>query len=174
MLKRTLSHKRSRELATHRAQTTKVGVAVAKEKMRRHMIDIGISIYLRDTGEPAGDLLGHLAWMLAIGTEIEIRRDPEQAKQMHSALRTVVQLSAGGNRWDASQASNLYQAAERAKEVMVANPLHGVELVSDADYIACHCERGTATLAMVAGDEVYESGECVQPSQELAAGGGAQ
>lgn len=153
MLKRRRTARSRRE----QAHASPVALAIAREKMRRHMVTFGIEIFLTDDGAPAAELLAHLGWVLAIGAEIAALVAPgtADAKRLHAALRTVIQLSTQGGRWQAALAGVLQLAADQANGLMVAHPMQGVDLIDAADYIASRIRAGTATLADVAGHEIY-------------------
>lgn len=139
------------------AQCGLIGVAVAREQMRSHMIDFSIALFMRDDGAPAGDLLAHLAWVLAIGAEIAAQQEfgSPLAKRLHAAVRTVVQMSATGNRWQAAQAGVLQEAAAEAKDLISANPIQPAARRDDAEWLASRVQAGAVTLADVAGSEIY-------------------
>lgn len=151
--KRRLARRSRQQLA----QCSPVGVAVSREEMRRHMIDFGVSVFMRDDGEPAGDLWPHLAWLLAMGSEIAAQQDVGSAltRRLHAALRTVVQLSATGGQWQASQAGVLHAAAVDAQALVSANPIQPTQRRDDAEWLASRVQAGMATLADVAGPEIY-------------------
>jgi len=92
-----------------------VATAVAKARMASHMTTVGIAVYMTADGEPARDLLSHLGWVIGIGAEIaaEVAPGLPQAKRLHAALRTVIQLSMD-NAWQAAQAGVLSDAANEA------------------------------------------------------------
>ena len=79
------------------------------------------------------------------------------AKQLHAALRTVLQMSADGARWQAAQAGVLEQAAQEAQRLAINHAHLAERLVPDADWIASRIRAGTATIADVAGAEVYRT-----------------
>ena len=153
----TKNRRRLRRSPAQLAQCGPVGVAVAREQMRRHMLDFSISLFMRDDGAPAGDLLPHLAWVLAIGSEIAAQQSfgSPAAKRMHAALRTVIQMSAAGNRWQAAQARVLHAAAAEAQALVSANPVQPVQRRDDAEWLASRVQAGVATLTDVAGPEIY-------------------
>lgn len=144
------------------AQCGAVGVAVAREEMRRHMLDFSISLFLRDDGADAADLLPNLAWVLAIGSEIAAEKSfgSPEARSIHAALRTVIHMSMTGNRWQAAQAPVLQAAATAAHALLSANPVQPVPRRDDADWIASRVQAGIATLADVAGPELYQRPLC--------------
>lgn len=145
--------RRKRQLA----QCGAVGVAVAREQMRRHMLDFSISLFMRDDGADARDLFPHLAWVLTIGSEIATEQafGSPLAKRLHAALRAVIDMSAKGNRWNAAQAPVLQAATAEAQALLSANPVQPVPRRDDAEWLASRVQAGIATLADVAGPEIY-------------------
>jgi hypothetical protein len=135
-----------------------VATAVAKAQMASHMTTVSIAVYMTTDGEPARDLLSHLGWVIGIGAEIAAAVAPglAQAKRLHAALRTVVQLSMD-NAWQAVQAGVLSDAATEASELLIAHPHVGVEQISSGDYIAARVRDGIARLSDVAGAEIYST-----------------
>lgn len=133
-----------------------VATAVANARMASHMTTVSIAVYMTADGEPARDLLSHLGWVIGIGAEIAAAVAPghPQAKRLHAALRTVVQLSTD-NAWQAAQAGVLADAANEASALLIAHPGIGVEQISSGDYIAARIRDGVARLTDVAGAEIY-------------------
>ncbi|MNK79843.1 hypothetical protein D3C87_995210 [compost metagenome] len=135
-----------------------VATAVAKAQMASHMTTVSIAIYMTADREPARDLLAHLGWVIGIGAEIAAAIAPgmAQAKRLHAALRTVVQLSTD-NAWQAAQAGVLSDAATEAKDLLVAHAGIGFDLIPSGDYIAGRIRDGIASLTDVAGAEIYST-----------------
>lgn len=133
-----------------------VGHAVAKQQMAQHMTTIGLEIYLADDGTPQRELLAHLGWMLGIGVEVAAATAPgsPEARALHAALRTIVQLSAD-DAWQNAQAPVLHDAAEASKALLIAHSALAFQFMSGADWIAARIRAGTASLADVAGAELY-------------------
>ncbi len=164
MKTKTMKRHRGRP-ARSRQQLAKcgaVGVAVAREQMRRHMLDFSISLFLRDDGADAADLFPHLAWVLAIGSEISAQQSfgSPLAKRLHAALRAVIVMSSSGNRWQAAQAPVLQAATAEAQALLSANPVQPIQRRDDAEWLASRVQAGIATLADVAGPEIYAARGC--------------
>jgi hypothetical protein len=144
-----------------------IAKAMAVASMRSHLTRVGLHIYTTQDGEPALDLLAHLAWLISLGAEIAANVAPGQleARRLHLALRAVVQLATTGARWDASLATSLHTAAQNAHTLMLAHAHLGEQLIPSADHLSDAIRAGTATLADIAGDEIYhqpisESTQC--------------
>lgn len=154
---KVLNRRKSAELC----RSHPVATAVAKAQMTSHMTTVSIAIYMATDGEPARELLSHLGWVIGIGAEIAAAVAPglAQAKRLHAALRTVIQLSVD-NAWQAAQAGVLSDAATEASELLIAHPHIGVEQIPSGDYIASRICDGVARLTDVAGAEIYAC-ECV-------------
>ena len=135
-----------------------VAAAVAKAQMASHMTTVSIAVYMTAEGEPARDLLAHLGWVIGIGAEIAAVVAPglTQAKRLHAALRTVIQMSME-NAWRAAQAGVLSDAATEAKDLLIAHAGIGFDLIPSGDYIAARIRDGVASLMDVAGAEIYST-----------------
>ena len=147
---------RMRHTSAQLCRSHPVATAVAKAQMASHMTTVGISIFITADGEPARDLLAHLGWIVGIGAEIAAAVAPglAQAKRLHAALRTIVQLSVEGE-WRAAQAGVLADAATEASELLIAHPHIGVDQNASGDCIASRIRDGAARLSDVAGAEIY-------------------
>jgi len=148
--------------AQRRAQRTRnafahpIGHAVAKQQMAKHMTTIGLEIFLADDGTPQRELLAHLGWMVAIGCEVAAATAPgsPEARGLHAALRTVVQMSVD-DAWQNAQAPVLNDAAEASKALLIAHYGLAFQFMTGADWIAAGIRAGTASLADLAGAELY-------------------
>lgn len=133
--------------------------SIAMRKLESHTRAVQIAIYTLVDGEPARKVLAHLAWLIGIGSEVAANLTPgtPEAKRLHGALRTVVQMSTQGGAWQASQAPALDQAVAASHALLLAHPEAVVQIAPGADYLCTLVENGTATLANVAGAELYQS-----------------
>lgn len=143
-----------------------VGRAIARAEtarrlaeLHRHIVSFNVSIYLADDGAPAAELLANLAWILAIGTQVSLQNATDQSdtRRIHAALRTVVQMSVDGGRWQAGQARVLHEAAELAKVVVLAHNDQALAAIENAAWLAGRIQRGQARLTDVAGSEIYNA-----------------
>ena len=136
-----------------------VAAAIARARMAAQMRDFAIAIYLANDGQPERETLAHLGWLIGLGAEMAAQTQPGSplAKQLHAALRTVLQMSADGARWQSAQAGILEQAAQSAQRLALNHASMAERLVPDADWIANRIRAGTATIADVAGAEVYRT-----------------
>ena len=134
-----------------------VAAAIARANMAAQMRDFAIAIYLANDGQPERETLAHLGWLIGLGAEMAAQTQPGSplAKQLHAALRTVLQMSADGARWQSAQAGILEQAAQSAQRLALNHASMAERLVPDADWIANRIRAGTATVGDVAGAEVY-------------------
>lgn len=148
--------------AQHRAQRARnakanpVAHAVSKLQMAEHMTTIGLEIFLADDGTPQRELLAHLGWMVVIGAEVAAATAPgsTQARALHAALRTIVQMSTD-DAWQNAQAPVLHEAAEASKALLIAHSALALQLIPDADWLAARIRAGTAALSDLAGAEIY-------------------
>lgn len=139
------------------ARANPVAAAFALQRMHSHMTTISIAIYMADDGHADRELLSHLGWMLGIGAEIAVQRNPgtAEARRLHAALRTVVAMSVDGGAWQSSQAPALDSACNAALALFTAHPNQGLDLIPSADWIASRIRDGQARLTDVAGAEIY-------------------
>jgi hypothetical protein len=158
-------HRRPVRTRAELARSGPVATAVALQRMSSHMTTVSIDIYLTADGEPARDLLSHLGWLIALGAEISATVKPgmPEAKRLHAALRTVIQMSVD-NAWQSSQAGTLDVAANESKALLIAHASIGLDLIASADWLASRIRDGQARLSDVAGAEIYSP----QPQGNLA------
>ncbi len=134
-----------------------VAIATAQAEMRKHLTRISIKAYLTADGEAVPALLGDLALVLGIGAEIGINRAPDapETRRMHAALRTVLQMSCNGHRWQVAQAAVLHEATALAVTAFDACPAVGIAMFPGACELAREIREGAARMDCVAGVEVY-------------------
>lgn len=146
--------RRSRQQLAH---CSPVGVAVSRHLMPAEQLELHISLFDLEHGAPCAERLATLAYTLAVGTSIEAeaRLGSPDCKQMHAALRTVLAMCEAGNRWDRAQAPVLYAADKKAEALLLANPIQPQELADRCEGLANCVRSGVATLADVAGPEIY-------------------
>lgn len=148
----------SRYRKANHAASHPVARAIALARMRSHMTTVGVDIYLRTEGEASLDLLSHLAWLIGIGAEIAANVAPGQleARRLHGALRSVIQMAAAGGAWKSALATTLHKAADDAKALLVKHPDLGLQFVPSGDFIAAKVKAGQVSLDDVAGAEIYQ------------------
>ena len=159
---------RNTDMALANAVHSPVGRAVkAKDSMDSRaelaelMTSINVRVYLTPEGERDHKLLGCLALMLTLGTQIGIwtdRQSPE-TKKIHAALRAVIQLSADGGQWKTAQAKALHEAAQLALALFLAHEPMGEQALEFGYWLASRVRCGTARLSDVAGAEIYNQPE---------------
>ncbi|SDZ71261.1 hypothetical protein SAMN05518854_11751 [Variovorax sp. YR266] len=151
-------HRRPVRTRAELARSGPVATAVALQRMSSHMTTVSIDIYLTSDGEPARELLSHLGWLIALGAEISATVKPgmPEAKRLHAALRTVIQMSMD-NAWQSSQAGTLDIAANESKALLIAHASIGLDLIASADWLASRIRDGQARLSDVAGAEIYSN-----------------
>lgn len=155
---RSNASRRRAAMTRHRlVQCNPVAVAVSRQAMRGAKLDMHIGLYDLAHGAPCGDHLACLAYTLAMGASVEARDRLGSAdgKQMHAALRTVVAMSAAGNRWDAAQAPVLFAADKKAEALMLAQPIQPQALADACEVLSRKVRAGTMGLGDVAGPEIY-------------------
>lgn len=169
LLQHQLQQKAARRKA---ARSSPVGRAVIKKEevdsvteLMEYMTAISVQIYMTPDGERDTKLLANLALVLSIGTEIALALVPDhgQTKQMHAALRTVMQFSClDGGRWQSAQAKRLHEAAKLASDVFLERPVFGTTFFQSAFDLAQKVRNGTARMSDVAGAEIYNKESKVQ------------
>jgi hypothetical protein len=149
------------------AHASPVGRAViAKEEidsvtaLMTYMTSVSVRIYLTADGERDTKLLANLALVLGVGAEVALALVPHhpETKRLHAALRTVLQFSVDGGRWQNSQAKVLHEAAQLATEVFLAQPVFGTRVFPGAFELAEKVRNGTARMSDVVGPEIYNTG----------------
>ena len=164
-LKRLQAHAQpARCLAAH---ASPVGRAViAKEELdsvaalMTSVTGISTRVYFTQDGECDRLLLSHLALVLGVGAEVALalaKHHPE-SKRLHAAVRTVVQMSVDGGRWNSTQAKILHEAAQLATEAFLAQPPLGARAFPGVFELAEKVKNGTARMSDVAGPEIYNTG----------------
>lgn len=174
-MKKTTAHGRKLKLKQAHTQiagytaahASPVGRAViAKEELdsvtelMTYMTSVNTRIYFTQDGERDTKLLANLALVLGVGAEVALAfalHHPE-SKRLHAALRTVVQFSVDGGRWNSSQAKILHEAAQLATNVFLTQPAFGARAFSGAFDLAEKVRNGTARMSDVAGPEIYNTG----------------
>lgn len=173
-MKKTTAH--GRKLQRLQAQTQIAGymaahaspvgrAVIAKEEvdsvtaLMTCMTSVSTRVYFTQEGEQDTRLLSHLALVLGVGAEVALalaKHHPE-SKRLHAALRTVVQMSVDGGRWNSSQAKILHEAAQLATEVFLTQPAHGARTFPSVFELAKKVRHGTARMSDVAGAEIYNA-----------------
>ena len=148
------------------AHASPVGRAViAKEEvdcvteLMTCMTNVSTRIYFTLDGERDTKLLANLALVLGVGTEVALALVPHhpETKRLHAALRTVLQFSVDGGRWQSSQAKVLHEAAQLATEVFLKRPVFGTRAFPGAFELAEKVRNGAARMSDVAGAEIYNT-----------------
>lgn len=103
------------------------------------------------------DLLVNLAWVLGIGAEVSHHIAPgsAQARRLHGALRTVVDMARAGNRWRAEFGPALDAALREANALIDAHPAVWPRFNPGATWLAQEIREGRVPANAVAGAELY-------------------
>lgn len=141
----------------NKAVVSPVGLAVARQKLKAYMTELHVKVYLTDDGAQDLVLLSRLAWVLGMGLQLAhaYRPGTPEVKQIHAALRALVQLRMDGGHWPAAQAKVLHEAARAAEVVMTGCWKHAGAAIEDANFISQAVLDGSARLHHVAGAELY-------------------
>ncbi len=173
MRKTTAHGKKLKRLQAHAlparwnpAHASPVGRAViAKEELdcvaelMTSVTSISTRVYFTEDGECDRLLLSHLTLVLGVGAEVALalaKQHPE-SKRLHAAVRTVVQMSMDGGRWNSSQAKILHEAAQLATDAFLAQPPLGKRAFPGVFELAEKVRNGTARMSDVAGAEIYNA-----------------
>ncbi len=143
----------------HQAGAHPIAKAIAIQQMASNLRTVKLALYTLVDGEPARKVLAHLAWLVGIGSEVAANLTPgtPEAKRLHAALRTVVHMSEQGGLWQANQAPTLELALQASQALILAHPNAALQVAPGAQFLCSLVERGKATLANVAGAELYQS-----------------
>lgn len=146
---------------TVRAKSSPVKAALELAVVRDSMKSLAIRVYLTEDGEVDRDLLSQLVFLIGLGADVamNVPGPIERAKAMHAALRTLLGMSVNGGRWQASQARLMHFIATEATELSMRHKVVGLQLKDAAVHLATRVARGEATMADVAGAEIYKGVE---------------
>lgn len=143
---------------TVRAKSNPVRAALELAVVRDSMKSLAIRVYMTADGEVDRDLLSQLVFLIGLGAEVamNVPGPIERAKSMHAALRTLLGMSVDGGRWQASQARLMHGVATEATELAMRHKAVALQLQGSAVHLATRVARGEATMADVAGAEIYK------------------
>ena len=140
-----------------RSRENPIARAVAKRRMGSLLADIAIKAHLTADGQVDRDLIANLAFIIGLGAEVSVRldNDLDRAKRLHAALRTLLAMSVDGGRWQAAQTSRLYGLAKEGQALAIDHVNLGMQAHPAASALSARIAEGVATMADVAGAEVY-------------------
>lgn len=140
-----------------RRKTSLVAKAVAKKAMAAHLADLAIKAHLTADGQRDRDLLSQFAFILGLGAQVSINlgNDEARTKRLHAALRDVLGMSVSGGCWKSAKTSRLYELAQEATALAIDNVDIGMDAHPSASCLAARIQSGVATMADVAGAEIY-------------------
>lgn len=140
------------------ARSHPIAKAIAANKVTKQVREIRTRIYALQEGADARTLLTALGWLVSVGAEIAHATKPGSptARRLHGALRQLVQMAAGGGRWQTAMAAPFYDAAVDAQTLLLRHPDIGLVMAPGATHLSTLIETGKATLANVAGAELYQ------------------
>ncbi len=121
------------------------------------LADIAIKAHLTADGQVDRDLIANLAFIIGLGAEVSVRldNDLDRTKRLHAALRTLLAMSVDGGRWQAAQTSRLYGLAKEGQALAIDHVNLGMQAHPAASALSARIAEGVATMADVAGAEVY-------------------
>lgn len=134
-----------------------VARAIAKKRIRAHMTDIGVHVFLAEHGADETALLAHLGWMIGLGAETALHAlgDGPTLRRLHGAARQIQALCLAGYHWDAEQAEPLYQAAKLGVEVLIEHDAIAAHYMPGADTFAERIRNHLVDASDITGAEVY-------------------
>ncbi len=140
-----------------RSRENPIARAVAKRRMGSLLADIAIKAHLTADGQVDRDLIANLAFIIGLGAEVSVRldNDLDRTKRLHAALRTLLAMSVDGGRWQAAQTSRLYGLAKEGQALAIDHVILGMQAHPAASALSARIAEGVATMADVAGAEVY-------------------
>lgn len=139
-----------------RRKTSPVAKAVAKKAMGAHLADIAIKAHLTPDGTVDRELLAQFAFVLGLGAQVSLNVGGDaRTKRLHAALRDVLAMSVAGGRWQAEKTARLYELAQEATDLSIDHVEIGMEAHPSASLLAARIQSGVATMADVAGAEIY-------------------
>lgn len=140
-----------------RSRENPIARAVAKRRMGSLLADIAIKAHLTADGQVDRDLIANLAFIIGLGAEVSVRldNDLDRTKRLHAALRTLLAMSVDGGRWQAAQTSRLYGLAKEGQALAIDHVNLGMQAHPAASALSARIAEGVATMADVAGAEVY-------------------
>lgn len=140
-----------------RGRENPIARAVAKRRMGSLLADIAIKAHLTADGQVDRDLIANLAFIIGLGAEVSVRldNDLDRTKRLHAALRTLLAMSVDGGRWQAAQTSRLYGLAKEGQALAIDHVNLGMQAHPAASALSARIAEGVATMADVAGAEVY-------------------
>ena len=149
------SRRPARRAASKRSLVT---VAVEQYRMRRVLDDIAIRAYLTLDGAIDRELIAQFVFLIGLGAEVSMNLadDLERTKRLHAGLRTLVGMSVSGGRWQASQATRLLDLAREAQALAIKHERIAIPLYPFAAELSDRVASGGASMADVAGAEVYQ------------------
>ena len=135
-----------------------VTAAVEQRRTRRMVDDIGIKAYLTPDGGIDHELIAQFVFLIGLGAEVSMNLadDVARTKRLHAGLRTLVGMSVDGGRWQAGQTTRMLELAREAQALSIRHELIAIPLYPFAAELSDRVASGKATMADVAGAEVYQ------------------
>ena len=132
-----------------------VAKAIAVRQIQQHLRTVQTLAYVLEDGEPAADQLGHMAWILGLGSEVAVSIGDERCRQLHGALRTVHGMALSGYCWQARLAPPIDAALGHAAHLITQHSDIAWTMLAGAEWLAHRISTRTTAAADVAGAELY-------------------
>lgn len=135
-----------------------VARAIIRADLRSSGLDLQVRVLVLQDGEDARQWLADAACVLWHAFAL-LADTSARCRQLHGAVRTVIDLACRGARWDAAQALALDAALTLALEV-IDEAMRTVPAADQYTLMRGHALRhsilsGTVTREMVPGAEIY-------------------
>lgn len=132
-----------------------VAKAIAVRQIHQHLRNIQTLAYVLDDGEDAADQLGHMAWIIGLGTEVAFAVQHPRTRMLHGALRTVHAMALAGYRWQAAQAPVVDAALGESATLITTHADIAWTMLAGAELLAHRISTRTTHRDDVAGAEIY-------------------
>ena len=141
-----------------KSKTNPVLRAVVTEGMRKTLADIAIKAHLTPDGGIDPILIAEFAFVIGLGAEVSMNLadDVARTKRLHAGLRTLVGMSVDGGRWQAGQTTRMLELAREAQALSIKHERIAIPLYPFAAELSDRVASGGASMADVAGAEVYQ------------------
>ena len=135
-----------------------IRAAYAIKAQDDNILNMRVMCALNVEGDVYFEQLASMAYVLALGAEIAVHLDKQstQARSLHGALRTVLQMVQEGGRWREPFALPISDALLQAQQLCKQHPAMGLQFNPGAIELSDAIRTGRADLSAIAGAEIYQ------------------
>ena len=135
-----------------------VGAAIAIKTQEEHILNLRTMCALNVEGDIYIEQLASMAYVLALGAEVAVHLDKQsnQARRLHGALRSVLQMVQEGGKWREPFAYPISEALQAASQLCKQQPVLGLRFNPGAIELSEAIKAGRADLSAIAGAEIYQ------------------